>query len=88
MQGMVINMEEAKLVTLAQIKAFLEGTAEVAFRVPKLFAGFPFVILDFHADNGSEYINYQVAEMLKKLLVEFTKSRPRHSNDNALADLS
>ena len=24
--------------------------------------------------------------MLKKLLVEFTKSRPRHSNDNALAE--
>lgn len=40
----------------------------------------------FHADNGSEYINYQVAKLLKKLLVEFTKSRPRHSNDNALAE--
>ncbi len=48
--------------------------------------GFPFVILGFHADNGSEYINYQVAAMLNKLRVEFTKSRPRHSNDNALAE--
>lgn len=28
-------MEEAKLQTLEQIKAFLEGTSEVAFRVPK-----------------------------------------------------
>ena len=35
MRGMVINMEEAKLRTLAQIKAFLDGTTEVAFRVPK-----------------------------------------------------
>ena len=35
MRGMVINMEEAKLKTLVQIKAFLEGTTEVAFRVPK-----------------------------------------------------
>ena len=35
MQGMVINMEEAKLATLVQIKAFLDGTSEVAFRVPK-----------------------------------------------------
>jgi len=26
MRGMVINMEEAKLQTLEQIKAFLEGT--------------------------------------------------------------
>lgn len=35
MQGMVINMEEAKLQTLAQIKAFLDGTSEAGFRVPK-----------------------------------------------------
>ena len=35
MRGMVINMEEAKLQTLEQIKAFLEGTSEVEFRVPK-----------------------------------------------------
>jgi hypothetical protein len=35
MRGMVINMEEAKLNILVQIKAFLEGTTEVAFSVPK-----------------------------------------------------
>jgi hypothetical protein len=35
MRGMVINMEEAKLRTLEQIKAFLDGTAEEVFRVPK-----------------------------------------------------
>jgi hypothetical protein len=35
---------------------------------------------------GSEYINKRVAEMLAKLNVEFTKSRPRHCNDNALAE--
>jgi hypothetical protein len=29
MQGMVINMEEARLQTLAQVKAFLDGIAEV-----------------------------------------------------------
>ena len=48
--------------------------------------GFPFKILGFHADNGSEYINHRVAALLEKLLIEFTKSRPRHSNDNALAE--
>lgn len=47
---------------------------------------FPFVILAFHADNGSEYINHRVAELLEKLHIELTKSRPRHSNDNALAE--
>jgi len=46
---------------------------------------FPFVIQGFHADNGSEYINRRVAELLNKLNIELTKSRPRQSNDNALA---
>ena len=46
---------------------------------------FPFVIRGFHSDNGSEYINYRVAKMLNKLHIEFTQSRSRHSNDNALA---
>ena len=47
---------------------------------------FPFAILGFHADNGSEYINHRVAALLAKLHAEFTKSRARHSNDNALAE--
>jgi transposase InsO family protein len=51
-----------------------------------LLADFPFRILGFHADNGSEYINYTVAKLLEKLRIEFTKSRPRTSNDNALAE--
>jgi len=49
-----------------------------------LLQSFPFAILGFHVDNGSEYINRHVAELLNKLLIEeFTKSRARHSNDNA-----
>ena len=44
---------------------------------------FPFRILGFHSDNGSEYINHRVAAMLNKLLVEFTKSRACRSTDNA-----
>jgi transposase InsO family protein len=47
---------------------------------------FPFRIRGFHSDNGSEFINHTVAQMLNKLLVEQTKSRPRHSNDNGLAE--
>ena len=47
---------------------------------------FPFDIKGFHADNGSEYINHQVAKLLNKLHIELTKSRSRHSNDNALAE--
>jgi hypothetical protein len=47
---------------------------------------FPFRIHGFHTDNGSEFINHTVAGLLNKLLVEQTKSRPRHSNDNGLAE--
>jgi transposase InsO family protein len=47
---------------------------------------FPFVIVGFHSDNGSEYINHKVAKLLEKLRIEQTKSRSRHSNDNALAE--
>ena len=52
----------------------------------QLLETFPFIVLGFHSDNGSEYINKRVAELLEKLRIEFTKSRSRHSNDNALAE--
>ena len=52
----------------------------------RLIAEYPFRILGFHADNGSEFINRQVAELLNKLLIKLTKSRPRHSNDNGLPE--
>lgn len=52
----------------------------------QLLDKFPFTLKGFHSDNGSEYINKQVAGLLEKLRVEFTKSRSRHTNDNALAE--
>jgi transposase InsO family protein len=76
-------------VTQFEALATCERISE-AFLIPVLDAlltSFPFPILGFHVDNGSEYINRHVAELLNKLLIEeFTKSRPRHSNDNALAE--
>lgn len=48
---------------------------------------FPFVIISFHCDNGSEFINHLVVKLLNKLLVqEFTKSRAYRSMDNALVE--
>src|SRR5256884_333411 len=60
-----------------------------AWLIPVLAAmlrQFPFRILGFHSDNGSEFINHTVAKLLNKLLVEQTKSRPQHSNDNGLVE--
>lgn len=54
--------------------------------IGQMLDAFPFTLLGFHADNGSEYVNHKVANLLDKLHVEFTRSRPRHSNDNGLAE--
>lgn len=52
----------------------------------QLIDAYPFEILEFHADNGSEYINKQVAKMLNRLLIKLTKNRSRKTNDNALVE--
>src|SRR5665213_1682525 len=51
-----------------------------------MFHQFPFAIRGAHFDNGSEYINYAIDEMMKALMVEFTKSRACRSQDNALVE--
>src|SRR5665213_1676489 len=51
-----------------------------------MLAQFPFVIRGFHSDNGSEFINYTVAKLLGKLLIEQTKSRAHHTGDNGLVE--
>ena len=68
-------------VTQFEITGAVEGISE-RFLIPlltELLKQFPCTILGFHSDNGSEYVNGRVARLLNKLLIEFTKSRPRHS---------
>jgi len=75
-------------VTQDEIVVTVAGISEEFLR-PALEAAledFPFVILGFHSDNGSEYLNKRVAELLQKLLIEQTKSRSRRTNDNALVE--
>jgi hypothetical protein len=52
----------------------------------QLLEQFPFTIRGFHSDNGSEFINYTVARLLDKLLIEQTKSRAHRSGDNGLVE--
>ena len=47
---------------------------------------FPFTIRGFHSDNGGEYVNRTVADLLNKLLIRFTRSRPRRPDDNGLVE--
>jgi hypothetical protein len=85
----VYHINAVDCVTQYEGVATCEKISE-AFLIPVLEAllqSFPFVILGFHTDNGSEYINRHVAKLLNTLLIEEqTKSRSRHSNDNAQAE--
>lgn len=75
-------------VTQWQVVATVQTIAEAHLLpvIEQMLAQFPFEILGFHADNGSEYINHRVAKLLGKLRIEFTRSRPRRSNDNGLVE--
>lgn len=82
----VINLVDA--VTQFEVVVAVERISE-HFLIPALqhaLAAFPFTVRGFHSDNGSEYINHQLAAMLDKLHIEFTKSRARRTNDNALVE--
>ena len=84
----IYHVNAVDKVTQFQVIITLERISE-EFMLPalkRILALFPFKIRGFHADNGGEYINYTVAELLEKLRIEFTKSRPRHSNDNGLVE--
>ncbi len=75
-------------VTQWEIVGCVEGISEqfLAPLLEALLLLFPFKILGFHSDNGSEYINHLVAELLNKMSIEQTKSRSRRTNDNALVE--
>jgi hypothetical protein len=47
--------------------------------------GLPFAFLGFDCDNGGEFLNHHLWAYLaqRKVPVEFTRSRPYHSDDNA-----
>lgn len=65
-----VNLVDAE--TQWEVVACVESISE-AYLMPVLEAAlraFPFVVLGFHSDNGSEYINLVIAKLLNKLLIE------------------
>lgn len=85
----VYHLNAVDTVTQWQVVGAVE-TISQAHLLPVLEAmlhQFPFRIHGFHADNGSEFINHQVAAMLNRMLVtDFTKSRANRTTDNALVE--
>ena len=81
-----INMVDA--VTQWEIVACVEAISE-AHLAPVIAIAlemFPFWIVNFHSDNGSEYINVMMNKLLTELRIEQTKSRSNRTNDNALVE--
>lgn len=84
----VYHINAVDEVTQFEVICSVEKISE-AYLVPvleELLKIFPFEIINFHSDNGSEYINRVVADLLNRMHIKMTKSRSRHSNDNALAE--
>jgi len=84
----VYHINTVDEVTQWEIVASVERISEayLVLALESMLAEFPFVIRGFHSDNGSEFVNHIVARLLNKMLIRFTKSRPRHSNDNGLVE--
>lgn len=82
------HIDAVDCVTQWQVVASVQTISEAHMLpvIAQMLEQFPFKIAGFHADNGSEYVNHRVAALLNKLRIEFTRSRPRKSNDNGLAE--
>jgi transposase InsO family protein len=84
----VYHINAVDEVTQWEIVASVSRIAEydLAPLLESMLNQFPFQVRGFHSDNGSEYVNRVVAKLLNRLLIRFTRSRPRHSNDNGLVE--
>jgi transposase InsO family protein len=62
-----------------------KGTQGILDQLKDLEAKAPFALKSFHADNGSEFLNWALYEHLtgRPLKVVFTRSRAYRKNDNA-----
>lgn len=62
-----------------------KGSTGVLRATREVEARLPFALLGFDSDNGGEFLNHHLWAYMRerKQAVEFTRSRPYHSDDNA-----
>jgi hypothetical protein len=62
-----------------------KGSEGVLRQVREVENGLPFSILGFDCDNGSEFLNHHLVRYFtqRSPVVQFSRSRPYHKNDNA-----
>lgn len=84
----VYHINNVDEVTQWEVIIAVENIQELSVEpaLEEAFPLFPFIIKNFHSDNGGEYINDVVQQFLKRWKAKQTKSRPRISNDNGLAE--
>jgi hypothetical protein len=64
-----------------------KGSGDVLEQISNIEQGLPFKLLGFDCDNGSEFLNHHLIRYFsnrpKEQMVQFTRSRPYHKDDNA-----
>jgi len=62
-----------------------KGYTGVMDQIKDIESSLPFPLLGFDSDNGGEFINWHLYRYFtdRKTLIEYTRSRPYQSNDNA-----
>ena len=62
-----------------------KGAAGVLAATRQVEERLPFALLGFDSDNGGEFLNHHLWSYMREreVAVEFTRSRPYHSDDNA-----
>jgi hypothetical protein len=70
---------------IEQRATYGKGQRDIAQKIKEIEATLPFAILGFDCDNGNEFLNQALMRYFlnRKVPVQFTRSRPYHSNDNA-----
>lgn len=70
---------------IEQRATYGKGQKDIALKIKEIEATLPFPILGFDCDNGNELLNQALMRYFlnRAIPVQYTRSRPYHSNDNA-----
>lgn len=70
---------------IEQRATYGKGQRDIAEKIKEIEASLPFPTLGFDCDNGNELLNQALMRYFlnRKTPIQYTRSRPYHSNDNA-----
>src|SRR3989338_502488 len=77
-----LNYTDAATLTVIPRAQFNKGQKVTRESMKQVKAIMPFKWLGAHPDTGSEFINHMLVDWCVEEDIEYTRSRPNHSNDN------